>query len=152
MAITEKQKQLVQESYIKVDAISEQAAEIFYGKLFEFDPSLKPLFKNNMKDQGKKLMAALKLAVKSLDDLNGLVPVLENMAVKHVDYGVKVEDYTPVGNALIQTLEAGLGDDFTPELRAAWVEVYRTMANVMRSKAYPGFDPDTFQNKKVYNK
>ncbi|WP_156492406.1 globin domain-containing protein, partial [Oleiphilus sp. HI0080] len=102
------------------------------------------------KGQGKKLMTALKLAVKSLDDLDALVPVLENMAVKHVSYGVKVDDYTPVGNALINTLAEGLGDDFTPDCKAAWVEVYKTIAIVMRSKAYPDFDPNTYQNTKQY--
>jgi hemoglobin-like flavoprotein len=151
MAISERQKLLVQESFTKVEPIADQAAAIFYAQLFEYDPSLRPLFKADLKDQGKKLMAALKLAVKSLDDLAGLVPVLENMAVKHVGYGVKVDDYTPVGNALIHTLKTGLGDAFTPELRGAWVEVYRTMADVMRGKAYPEFNAATYKNTKSYN-
>ena len=150
MAITEAQKKLVQDNFAKVEPIADAAAEIFYNKLFTYDPALKPLFKHDMKEQGKKLMAALKLAVKSLDDLDALVPVLENMAVKHVGYGVKVDDYTPVGNALINTLAEGLGDDFTPDCKQAWVEVYKTMANVMRAKAYPDFDPDTYQNTKRY--
>ncbi len=150
MAITEAQKKLVQNSFAKVEPIADAAAEIFYSKLFLYDPSLKPLFKNDMKAQGKKLMAALKLAVKSLDDLNALVPVLENMAVKHVGYGVKVDDYTPVGNALINTLAEGLGDDFTPDCKLAWIEVYKTIANVMRSKAYPDFNADTYKNTKRY--
>ncbi|KZY62658.1 hemin receptor [Oleiphilus sp. HI0071] len=150
MAITEAQKKLVQASFAKVEPIADAAAEIFYNKLFTYDPSLKPLFKHDMKGQGKKLMTALKLAVKSLDDLDALVPVLENMAVKHVSYGVKVDDYTPVGNALINTLAEGLGDDFTPDCKAAWVEVYKTIAIVMRSKAYPDFDPNTYQNTKQY--
>lgn len=150
MAITEAQKKLVQDSFTKVEPIADTAAEIFYSKLFTYDPSLKPLFKHDMKDQGKKLMTALRLAVKSLDDLDALVPVLENMAIKHVGYGVKVDDYTPVGNALINTLAEGLGDDFTQECRAAWVEVYKTIALVMRSKAYPDFDQNTYQNTKRY--
>lgn len=150
MAITEAQKKLVQDSFAKVEPIADAAAEIFYNKLFTYDPSLKPLFKHDMKDQGKKLMTALKLAVKSLDDLDALVPVLETMAVKHVGYGVKVDDYTPVGNALINTLAEGLGDDFTPDCKTAWVEVYKTIAIVMRSKAYPDFDPNSYQNTKQY--
>ncbi|WP_231876923.1 globin domain-containing protein, partial [Oleiphilus sp. HI0080] len=77
MAITEAQKKLVQASFAKVEPIADAAAEIFYNKLFTYDPSLKPLFKHDMKGQGKKLMTALKLAVKSLDDLDALVPVLE---------------------------------------------------------------------------
>ena len=151
MAITEAQKKLVQASFEQVEPIADQAAEIFYSKLFEYDPKLRSLFKGDMKDQGKKLMATLKIAVKSLDDLSALVPVVQNLAAKHIDYGVTVDDYTPVGNALLFTLKTGLGDAFTPELRAAWVEVYTTLANVMREHAYPGFDPASYKNRQHYN-
>jgi len=151
MAITERQKQLVVDSFKKVEPISEVAAGIFYGKLFRYDPSLKALFKSDMKSQGKKLMAALKLAVNTLNNLDALVPVLQKMAIKHVEYGVKVEDYTPVGNALINTLEKGLGADFTPELKTAWAHTYKVMADVMRQAAYPNFNPDTFKNSKRYH-
>lgn len=152
MAITEKQKQLIKSSFAKVEPIVDTAAEIFYAQLFKYDPSLKSLFKSDMKAQGKKLMAALKLAVASLDNLEKLVPVLEKMAVTHVDYGVKVEDYTPVGNALLYALKQGLGKEFTPELRQAWIDVYAVMATVMRQAAYPDYNPDTYKNTKYYNK
>ena len=131
MAITSTQKKLVQASFEQVEPIADQAAEIFYAKLFEFDPKLRSMFKGDMKDQGKKLMSTLKIAVKSLDNLDALVPVIQNLAAKHIDYGVTVDDYTPVGNALIYTLKTGLGDAFTPELRSAWIEVYTTLANVI---------------------
>ncbi|NVK38997.1 MAG: hemin receptor [Gammaproteobacteria bacterium] len=152
MAITESQKRLVRDSFAKVEPIAEAAADIFYNKLFEYDPSLKPLFKTDLKSQGKKLMAALKLAVSSLDNLDKLVPVLEKMAIQHVDYGVKVDDYTPVGNALIFTLKTGLGEQFTPDLKQAWIETYKTMATVMRAAAYNSYDPATYRNHKYYNK
>lgn len=152
MAITEQQKELVQASFGKVELIADQAAEIFYKKLFEYDPSLRPLFKTDMEDQGKKLMNTLKIAVKSLDDIDKLIPVIENLATKHLEYGVSVEDYTPVGNALIYTLKTGLGDEFTPELKQAWIEVYTTLANVMRSAAYIDFEPETYKNTKLYNR
>jgi len=151
MAITPQQKILVQESFKKVEPIAEQAADLFYGKLFEYDPSLKKLFKGDMKQQGKVLMATLKVAVKSLDDLEALIPVLQNLAAKHVNYGVTADDYTPVGNALIYTLKTGLGDAFGPELRKAWIEVYKTIADVMRQHAYPDFDPNSYHNTKHYN-
>ncbi len=151
MAITERQKQLVRDSFKKVEPISDVAAGIFYDTLFSYDPSLKSLFKGDMTSQGKKLMAALKLAVGTLDNLDALVPVLQKMAIKHLEYGVKVEDYTPVGNALIKTLETGLSDAFTPELRVAWSTVYKVMATVMREAAYPNYDANTFKNTKRYN-
>ncbi len=144
MAITESQKQLVVSSFKKVESISEVAADIFYKKLFEYDPSLKALFKSDIKSQGKKLMAALKLAVGSLNDLDTLVPVLQDMAIKHVEYGVKAEDYTPVGNALLYALSQGLGNEFNHELRTAWADTYKVIATVMRQAAYPNINPDTY--------
>lgn len=152
MSLTPQQITLIQASFSKVEPIADQAAEIFYSKLFEYDPSLKPLFKSNMKDQGRKLMSTLKVAVSSLTDLDKLVPVLQGLAVKHVDYGVKVEDYTPVGNALLNTLQAGLGSDFDQKTRQAWTTGYQTIADVMRSAAYPGFSPGSYRNTKIYNK
>ncbi len=150
MAITQRQKTLVVESFAKVEQISDVAAAIFYKKLFEYDPSLKKLFRHDIKSQGRKLMSALKLAVSSLNDLDALVPVLQKMAVKHVDYGVKAEDYTPVGNALLFALSQGLGDAFSNELKQAWIAVYKTVATVMRQAAYPSFNPNTFRNTKNY--
>jgi hemoglobin-like flavoprotein len=152
MAITEQQKILVKESFSKVEPIADTAAELFYNQLFKYDPSLKPLFKSDIKSQGRKLMAALKLAVSSLDNLDKLVPVLEKMAVTHVGYGVKVEDYTPVGNALLYALKQGLGAGFTPELRKAWIDTYTVMATVMRQAAYPNYNSSSYRNTKYYNR
>jgi nitric oxide dioxygenase len=139
MSITARQISLIQESFAKVEPIAETAAGIFYSKLFEYDPSLRNLFKGDLKDQGRKLMAVLKVAVGSLNRLDKLVPVLHQLADRHVGYGVKPEHYTPVGNALLHTLKQGLGDDFTPETRSAWVSVYQLVADTMRSHAHPGY-------------
>ncbi|MGF1696171.1 globin domain-containing protein [Vibrio lamellibrachiae] len=152
MPITAVEKKLIQDSFAKVAPIADKAAEIFYAKLFEYDPSLKVLFKGDMKTQGKKLMTTLGLAVKGLDNLDTLVPVLQGLATKHVSYGVKVDDYTPVGNALLYTLKTGLGDQFDDQTRNAWVKIYNTIATVMRSAAYPNFDPNTYKNTHSYNR
>ncbi len=146
------QKQLVQYSFKKVAPIADDAAAIFYAKLFEYDPKLKALFKSDLRSQGKKLMMTLGIAVKGLDNLDELVPVLEQLARKHIDYSVSVDDYTPVGNALLYTLKTGLGDDFTPECRKAWVITFKAIADVMRTAAYPSFDPATYKNVKYYHK
>lgn len=152
MSINARQKMLVQQSFAKVVPIADAAAKIFYSKLFEYDPSLKPLFKKPMVEQGKVLMATLKVAVKSLDDIDGLVGVLQKLAERHKGYGVAVDDYTPVGNALLYTLGQGLGDEFTPELREAWIAVYQTIADVMRSHVYPDFDKSRYKNRKTYHR
>jgi len=150
MPVTAIEKQLIQASFAKVAPISDQAADIFYNKLFEYDPSLRRLFKADLSDQGRKLMATLGVAVKGLDDLDSLVPVLQDLAIRHVKYGVTVDDYTPVGNALIYTLKTGLGDEFDERTKNAWVKIYRVIATVMRQAAYPGFNAEGYRNEKAY--
>ncbi|MCB5197094.1 globin family protein [Deefgea salmonis] len=133
MSLTPKQIHLVQDSFAKVEPIADQAAVIFYQQLFAIDPSLQNMFKHDMKAQGKMLMSTLKLAVGSLNNLPKLIPVLEKLAVRHLDYGVKNEHYTLVGNALLRTLKIGLGDAFNDETREAWSATYRLMAKVMKT-------------------
>ncbi|HNM38249.1 MAG TPA: globin family protein, partial [Anaerolineales bacterium] len=134
MSITLEQKRLVQETWEKVVPIAETAAELFYGRLFEIDPELKPLFKNaDMKEQKMKLLQMLGMAVKGLDNLDQLVPAVENLGRRHVGYGVKDSHYDTVGDALLWTLEKGLGEDFTPEVMEAWTETYVTLATVMKN-------------------
>lgn len=151
MSLNADQIQLIQSSFSQVEPIADKAAAIFYAKLFEYDPSLKRLFKNDMASQGRKLMSTLKVAVQGLNDLGKLVPVLQKLAIGHVNYGVSVDDYTPVGNALMYTLKTGLGPAFTPETQKAWSILYKTVATVMREAAYPNFDASTYRNTKHYN-
>ncbi len=130
--MTEEQKELVKSSWAKVVPISETAAEIFYGKLFEMDPEVKPLFaESDMKEQGKKLMQMINLAVSGLDNLEKLIPAVQDLGRRHVGYGVKKEHYDTVGAALLDTLAVGLADDFTPETKEAWTLTYTTLAGVM---------------------
>lgn len=129
--LTERKKRLVQSSFTKVAPIADKAAEIFYGKLFEKDPSLKPLFKGDMKAQGAKLMSMIGTAVNGLDNLDAIVPAVQNLGKNHVKYGVKESHYNTVGAALLETLEVGLGDYFTLEVKDAWAEVYTILSNTM---------------------
>ena len=130
---------LVQESFKKVKPIADTAAKIFYTKLFELDSALEPLFPKGeeaMKSQGNKLMGMLGAAVGSLNNLDTLIPVLKDLAKRHVEYKVEAHHYTTVGTALLATLDAGLGADFTPEVKEAWSKVYTTMSTVMIEAAY----------------
>jgi hemoglobin-like flavoprotein len=133
--MTANQITLVQTSWEKVVPISETAARLFYGKLFELDPELKPLFKNDIVAQGKKLMQMITLAVRGLNDLGKLVPVVQDLGRGHVAYGVRLKDYDIVGSSLLWTLEQGLGAAFTPETKQAWVEVYNLLATTMKDAA-----------------
>jgi len=135
--LTLKQKELVQESWELVKPISDTAAELFYGKLFELDPELKPMFANSdMKEQGKKLMQMIGAAVKGLDTLGELVPTVQALGKRHVGYGVKASHYDTVGAALLDTLEKGLGEAFTADTKEAWTITYTTLASVMKEASY----------------
>jgi len=134
--MTPQEKKLVQESFAKVAPIAEQAAALFYQNLFASDPSLKPLFKGDMVEQGKKLMKMIATAVNALDKLDSIVPAVQDLGRRHVKYGVKPEHYDTVGAALIQTLAQGLGPAFTPEVKDAWITVYGILAGTMKAAAY----------------
>ncbi len=133
-----RQVALVQQSFEKVAALGEAAAELFYSELFTIDPSLRTMFKGDMHDQHKKLLAALAMVVRSLHAPAAILPAVKTLAVKHVQYGVTPIHYTYVGNALLRTLKKGLGEQFTPELRDAWTEAFRMLASVMKEAAYGG--------------
>src|SRR6202044_1708529 len=102
--MTPDQVKAIQESFAKVAPISEQAAALFYGRLFEIDPAIKPLFHGDMTEQGRKLMATLAVVVNNLSNLGAVLPAVSALAKRHVAYGVKPAHYTPVGEALLWTL------------------------------------------------
>lgn len=133
--MTPEQVVLVKSSWEKVVPISDKAAELFYGKLFELDPSLKSLFKGDMAEQGKKLMKMVNTAVNGLDRLNDIVPAVQQLGIRHIQYGVKDEHYDTVGAALLWTLGAGLGELFTEEVEQAWATVYGLLADTMKTAA-----------------
>lgn len=130
------QIELVEQSFEKVAPIADTAAELFYARLFELDPSLKSLFKTDLKAQGRKLMASITMVVKGLRKPETIVGPVQQLGRRHVEYGVKKEHYDTVGQALLDTLEKGLGDDFTPEVRHAWEEAYSLLANIMIDASY----------------
>lgn len=133
--MTPEQAKLIKDSWAQVLPISDKAAELFYGKLFELDPSVKPLFKGDMAEQGKKLMMMINTAVNGLDRLDEIVPAVQQLGVRHTAYGVKDEHYDTVGAALLWTLETGLGDAFTAETKEAWATVYGILADTMKDAA-----------------
>ena len=133
--VTPAQKTLVQASFVSIATIADDAAVLFYQRLFELDPALRPMFRGDMAEQRKKLMQMITAAVKGLDRLDQLVPVVQDLGRRHAGYGVEDRHYETVGEALIWTLEAGLGGAFTPELRDAWVAVYTLLAATMQNAA-----------------
>ena len=133
--MTPRQIELVQSSFAKVVPISDQAAAMFYARLFELAPGVRALFKGDMVEQGRKLMAMLGSVARLLNKLDDLVPVAQRLAERHVAYGAEPAHYAVVGAALIDTLDKGLGAEFTPEVREAWETAYGTLSKVMIAAA-----------------
>ena len=129
--MTPQQIELVQTSFKKVLPIAGTAADLFYNRLFEIAPEVRPMFPQDMKEQKVKLMAMLGTAVSNLHKLDEILPAVKALGQRHKGYGVTAAHYAPVGTALLWTLEQGLGPDFTPEVKAAWTETYTALAGVM---------------------
>lgn len=126
---------LVRDSFNQLAPVKIQVAETFYNKLFTVAPEVKPLFKSDMAGQYEKVMGAIAFAVAGLDRLDEIVPTVEDLARRHVSYGVKASHYAIVGGALADTLKDMLGDGFTPEVQAAWTTAYGLLSETMIAAA-----------------
>lgn len=144
--MTSQEIDMVKASWQNFMQIRDKAAELFYAKLFELDPSLKPLFTGNMTEQGKRLMQMLDTIVQKLDRLNELLPVLREMAERHVAYGATDRDYETVGTAFLWTLKTSLGDTLTPDLARAWETVYMALSDAMRHDLGKPIQTDSSSN------
>ena len=129
--MTPQQIDLVQASFKKVVPITAKAADLFYDRLFEIAPELRPLFPKDLASQKQKLMEMLGTAVTNLHQLETIFPAVKALGQRHATYGVSPAHYAPVGAALLWTLEQGLGPDFTPEVKTAWTETYMALSGVM---------------------
>jgi hemoglobin-like flavoprotein len=126
---------IVQSTWVKVLPIKHTAAQLFYERLFETDPSLRALFRSDMRQQGEKLMQVMDAAVNGLSRLERIVSAIQELGRRHADYGVKDYHYGTVGAALLWTLGKSLGAEFTPKVKDAWATVYAVLATTMREAA-----------------
>ena len=133
--MTPRQIALVQGSWKDVLAVSQTAAQLFYLRLFEVDPSLRPMFRGELREQGRKLIAMMSVAVNGLARLETLLPVIEALGRRHAGYGVKDEHYATVAAALLWALEQALGGRFTPDVKGAWTAAYGVLAFTMQRAA-----------------
>ena len=133
--MTPNQIKLVQTSFAQVAPIAATAADLFYGRLFEIAPQVRAMFPDDLSEQKKKLMAMLSTAVAGLNHLDTLVPAVQALGRRHAGYGVKAQHYASVGSALLWTLEKGLGETFTPEVKDAWATTYIVLSTTMMNAA-----------------
>ena len=133
--LTAKDIALVRTSFAMVLPIKAAAADLFYGRLFEIAPQVRAMFPEDLREQKKKLMAMLGTAVAGLSHLETLVPAVQALGRRHAGYGVKAPHYASVGSALLWTLEKGLGEAFTPEVKDAWATAYIVLSTTMMNAA-----------------
>jgi hemoglobin-like flavoprotein len=133
--VTPKQIALVQGSWKEVLKTADAAAQLFYARLFDLDPSLQSMFKGDMTAQGRKLVAMISVAVNGLTRIETLVPAIQALGRRHAGYGVKDEHYVTVASALLWTLQQGLGNTFTAEVKEAWTAAYGLLATTMQDAA-----------------
>ncbi len=134
--MTPRQIRLLQESWAQVAPISHEAAALFYRRLFELDPAIRPLFKNDMVDQGRKLVGMITIVVNGLDYLDELLPAVVDLGRRHLEYRVTERMYDTVGESLLWALGQGLGAGFTADVEEAWATTYNSLAEIMKSAAY----------------
>lgn len=130
--VTERQKQIVSESFLLIREIAIPVSLLFYGRLFDLDPSLRRLFNIDMTEQSKKLVAMLDAIVGSIDNWEKIVPVLRELGQRHVTYGVKVEQYDTLCSALVWAFGQALQPGFDDEVRAAWTAVIQAVNEQMK--------------------
>jgi hemoglobin-like flavoprotein len=129
------QQILVQTTFAKLAVMPEVAGALFYERLFIANPTLRPLFKNDMRIQGVKLMTMLAMVVYNLPEPGQVLPAIRDLAVRHAEYGVKLADYDAMREALLWALGQALGEDFTSAARGAWAACYDELAGEMKAAA-----------------
>jgi nitric oxide dioxygenase len=130
--MTQKQKDLVKSTWALVATIDPVVVgSLFYNHLFKIAPQVKHMFRNPIDGQSKKLLAMIGYIIAKLDRIETIVPEIEKLAKKHSAYGVKPEHYATVGDALLWTLEKGLGEHWNEEVKEAWTTCYVLLSNVM---------------------
>ncbi|MGD9785894.1 MAG: globin domain-containing protein [Hyphomicrobiaceae bacterium] len=136
--MTPHQVELVQHSLAEISPLSEEAGRIFYGRLFNIAPEVRPLFRGDLDEQAGKLVSMLSVVVADLNDMEHLLPLARQMAIRHVGYGVRPEHYQPVGEALVWMINEASEGELDDETTAAWRAAYSSLAHEMMAAAYDG--------------
>jgi hemoglobin-like flavoprotein len=139
--VTERQKQIVSESFLLIREIAIPVSLLFYGRLFDLDPSLRRMFNIDMTEQSKKLVAMLDAIVGSIDDWEKIVPVLRELGQRHVSYGVRAEQYDTLCSALVWAFGQALQPGFDHEVRTAWTAVIQAVSEQMKIGAATALPP-----------
>jgi len=134
-SLTADQRRLVRDSFEYVRTIAGPVGLLFYGKLFELSPAVRPMFHNDLNLQVRKLMDMLGAMVEALDDFESIRAKLEELGQKHASYGVRPEQYETLISALLWALGEALGADFDARTAEAWRIALCAISETMKSRA-----------------
>ena len=130
--MTSHQIGLIKSSWQAASTVGDAVEELFYMRLFEIAPEVEPMFnRTTIKEQSKELLNMFSHIIGKLDRLPDILDEVAKLAQRHVIYGVKPEHYTVLGEALLWTLEKGLGEKWNDELKEAWTRFYTTLSGAM---------------------
>jgi hemoglobin-like flavoprotein len=129
--LSPRQRNQIRQSFESLGEYSDSVVLLFYGRLFEIAPNLRPLFKIDIRVQARKLMDTLSTVVAALDNFEALHDQLTDLGRKHVGYGVQPQDYDTLRKALLWALGQALGPEFDRETKAAWNELLTAISTVM---------------------
>ena len=133
--LTEEEIFLVQNSTKLMRKSIDEFANAFYRELFRSNPVVKSLFLTNIRDQARKFAQMFELLVVSLNDVEKIIPSLKALGRRHANYGINESHYGIVGGALVRTLDKSLGNDFTEEVKNAWIKTYGIVSMIMIDSA-----------------
>ena len=136
LALSQDEIDLIRATHLRLSVNSQKAGEIFYHHLFDLAPDTEQLFVVDITSQAAKLMSTLGLVVSQLQNWRDLEPLVEDLALRHLAYGVQAEHYDDVGHALDRMMAEVLGNEYTDDVRAAWKRAYANLAHVMTEYAY----------------
>ncbi len=117
------QKYRLRKSFALLERQSHVAALVFYQNLFRLNPELRSTFDSDIELRAITLMDKLANALSLLEKPDELIPVLEDLGAKHLDYKSGSDNFKNVAAALLLMLSNVLGKSFDGETRAAWVRL-----------------------------
>lgn len=136
MALSEEEIELLRDSLVYLQEHKQLATSVFYENLFEIDPSLRPMFDEDLVEQSNKALFAFGAVVAQIHDLDVCREMTRGLAARHVTYGVIPEHYPKVGAAVLATVVMVMGDAMTPQIGSAWQKAYDQIAAAMIETAY----------------
>lgn len=125
---------IIQDSYKKLSDKHQETGDYLYNHLFKSSPDVSNIFKGDMKEQSMTLMKMIKTVVEGLNNVQIIMPAIQQMGNRHIDYGVSSDHFKHFKSSLLYAIEKVLGPDFNSNVKNSWSKLYDVLEEIMRSK------------------